>query len=149
VATLNALVGAGPDVVRPTYSLDAVLYCRTWKSDGVFPYCGICTELHCRMYCRTAGNLHKHQNSRYFTQAPEQPVLYTSTRTVGTLHKHHSSRYFTQAPEQPVLYTSTRTARTSHKHHHTVLITSRSVLLRIKNIAHKSRTANQSTFCVQ
>ena len=56
------------------------------------------------------------QNSRYFTQAPQQPVLYTSTRTAGTLHKHHNSRYFTQAPKQPVLYTSTTTAGTLHKH---------------------------------
>ena len=80
----------------------------------------------------TAGNIHKRRNSRYFTQAPQQPVYYTSIRTARILHKHQNSRYFTQAPEQPVLYTSTRTAGTLHKHYHTVLITSRSVLLRIK-----------------
>jgi len=27
------------------------------------------------------------QNSRYFTQATEQPVIYTSNRTAGNLHK--------------------------------------------------------------
>jgi len=57
--------------------------CRMWKNDAVFSHCGICTELHYRMYCcQIYINIHSVTISTVSTSRVTVSVTVSVTFTV-------------------------------------------------------------------
>ena len=50
-------LGRGRRLVNRRPACTDVFYCRKWNSDAMFSYCGICTDLHCKMYCQMETNI--------------------------------------------------------------------------------------------